>query len=39
MSRASTAPNRAREYETIYILKPDIDAENAEKVGTRVARP
>jgi small subunit ribosomal protein S6 len=37
MSRAVTAPGRAKEYETIYILKPDVDAENAEKVGTRVA--
>lgn len=37
MSRAVTAPNRAREYETIYILKPDIDAESADKVGARVA--
>src|SRR3954471_17172211 len=37
MSRAATAPNRAREYETIYILKPDIDADSAEKVGSRIA--
>ena len=37
MSRAATAPNRAREYETIYILKPDIDADSAEKVGGRLA--
>jgi small subunit ribosomal protein S6 len=37
MSRAATAPNRAREYETIYILKPDIDADSAEKIGSRVA--
>jgi small subunit ribosomal protein S6 len=37
MSRAATAPNRAREYETIYILKPDIDADSAEKIGTRLA--
>ncbi len=37
MSRAATAPNRAREYETIYILKPDIDAEGAERVGSRLA--
>lgn len=37
MSRAVTAPNRAREYETIYILKPDIDADSAEKVGSRLA--
>jgi small subunit ribosomal protein S6 len=37
MSRMVTAPGKAREYETIYILRPDIDAEAAEKVGTRVA--
>ena len=37
MSRAVTAPNRAREYETIYILKPDVDADSAEKIGARVA--
>jgi small subunit ribosomal protein S6 len=37
MSRAVTAPNRAREYETIYILRPDVDADTAERVGARVA--
>ena len=37
MSRATTAPNRAREYETIYVLRPDIDADGAEKIGTRLA--
>ena len=37
MSRATTAPNRAREYETIYILRPDIDADGAEKINTRLA--
>lgn len=37
MSRAVTGPNHAREYETIYILKPDIDADNAERIGSRVA--
>jgi small subunit ribosomal protein S6 len=37
MSRATTAPNRSREYETIYILKPDIDADSADKIGTRLA--
>jgi small subunit ribosomal protein S6 len=37
MSRAATAPNRAREYETIYILRPDIDADSAEKIGSRLA--
>ena len=36
MSRMVTAPGRAREYETIYILRPDVDAESAEKVGTRL---
>jgi len=37
MSRATTAPNRSREYETIYILRPDIDADGAEKINTRLA--
>src|SRR6187551_1751952 len=37
MSRAITGPNRAREYETIYILRPDIDADGAEKIGSRLA--
>jgi small subunit ribosomal protein S6 len=37
MSRAATAPGRAKEYETIYILRPDIDADGAEKIGARIA--
>jgi small subunit ribosomal protein S6 len=37
MSRQVTAPGRAREYETIYILRPDVDADSAEKLGSRVA--
>ena len=37
MSRLVTAPNRAREYETIYIMKPDIDADGADRVGTRLS--
>ena len=37
MSRATTAPNRSREYETIYILRPDIDADGAEKINTRLS--
>lgn len=37
MSRLVTAPNRAREYETIYIMKPDIDADSAERVGSRLS--
>ncbi len=30
-------PGRAREYETIYILRPDVDPESAERVQARVA--
>lgn len=37
MSRQVTAPGRAREYETIYILKPDVDADAAERVGARLS--
>ena len=37
MSRAPTAPGRAKEYETIYILRPDIDADSADKIGLRIA--
>lgn len=37
MSRQVTAPGRAREYETIYILRPDVDADSADKLGARVA--
>jgi len=37
MAQTQTAAARAREYETIYILRPDIDAESAEKVGSRVS--
>jgi small subunit ribosomal protein S6 len=37
MSRATTAPGRAREYETIYILRADIDADSAEKINGRLS--
>jgi small subunit ribosomal protein S6 len=37
MSRLVTAPGRAREYETIYILKPDVDADTADRVGSRLS--
>ena len=37
MSRLTTAPNLARSYETIYVMRPDIDADAAEKIGGRVA--
>ncbi|HEU4538913.1 MAG TPA: 30S ribosomal protein S6 [Polyangiaceae bacterium] len=32
----STAPNRVREYETIYILRGDVDPDGAERVSSRV---
>jgi small subunit ribosomal protein S6 len=32
----STSPNRVREYETIYILRGDIDPDGAERVSSRV---
>ncbi len=35
-ARAAAAP-RVREYETIYILRPDVDTEAAERVQGRVA--
>lgn len=33
----STAPNRVREYETIYILRGDIDPDGADRVSTRIS--
>ncbi len=33
----TSAPERAKEYEAIYVLRPDIDAETAGRVSTRVA--
>ncbi|MCA9536309.1 MAG: 30S ribosomal protein S6 [Myxococcales bacterium] len=37
MTSAAAAPTRwAREYETIYILRPNVDTAEAEKVATRV---
>jgi len=37
MSRAALAPGHAREYETVYILRPNIDKEVADGVATRIA--
>ncbi len=38
MAALTTAPtNRAREYETIYILRSDVDPDAAERVAARVA--
>ena len=33
----STQIAKSKEYETIYILRPDIDADTADKVQARVA--
>jgi small subunit ribosomal protein S6 len=33
----SRPTNRVREYETIYILRPDVDADTADKVAGRIA--
>lgn len=35
--QATTQNLKSREYETIYILRPDVDADTAEKVQGRVA--
>jgi small subunit ribosomal protein S6 len=37
MSQLSLAPDRAREYETIYILRPDVDKETADTLTSRLA--
>ena len=37
MSRHALAPGHAREYETIYILRPNIEKERANDVASRVA--
>jgi small subunit ribosomal protein S6 len=36
MSRVALAPGHAREYETIYLLRPNIEREKADKVSSRV---
>ncbi|RLB60906.1 MAG: 30S ribosomal protein S6, partial [Deltaproteobacteria bacterium] len=37
MSQVALAPGHGREYETIYILRPNIDREVADNVASRVA--
>ncbi|MEM9697018.1 MAG: 30S ribosomal protein S6 [Myxococcota bacterium] len=37
MSRTALAPNHAREYETVYILRPNLEKDAANDVATRVA--
>jgi small subunit ribosomal protein S6 len=37
MATVEEAQKRAREYETIYVLRQDVDADSADKVATRVA--
>jgi small subunit ribosomal protein S6 len=34
--QTTTQPARSKEYETIYVLRPDIDADTADKVQARV---
>ena len=37
MAEATVAvPHRAREYETIYVLKPDVSRENQERIAGRI---
>jgi small subunit ribosomal protein S6 len=36
MPKASAGPARSREYETIYILRPDVTRDAQERVATRV---
>jgi len=36
MARTALAAGHAREYETIYILRPNLEKEKAEKVATRL---
>jgi small subunit ribosomal protein S6 len=37
MAVTAAAPKRQREYETIYVLRSDIDPDSADRVATRVA--
>ena len=37
MSSPNVAKRHAREYETIWVLRPDVDPDGADKVATRVA--
>ncbi len=36
MSRYALAPGHAREYETIYIMRPTVNKETAEQINTRI---
>lgn len=35
MSRTALAPGHARQYETVYVLRPNTDRETAESIATR----
>lgn len=37
MTMTATVPKRLREYETIYVLRADVDADTADRVANRVA--
>jgi len=36
MAAVESGTSRTREYETIYVLKPDVSKDNAERIGARV---
>ena len=35
-AKVATAPSRVREYETIYVMRPDVPRDAAERVSQRV---
>lgn len=37
MTQAAVGTRRAREYETIYVLRPDVDPDTADRIGNRIA--
>jgi len=37
MTQAAVGTHRAREYETIYVLRPDVDPDGADRVANRIA--
>lgn len=37
MAEATAAPHRVREYETIYVLRPEVARESQERIATRLS--
>jgi len=35
-AQVATAPSRVREYESIYVMRPDVPREGAERVSQRI---